>query len=87
MSGLRMDRDLHQRLLRLKDLSLGLRPPGTLPPAGVSYDSVVDSLLALHAECSQESLAKDKNIARFVTRCKEAFVCASGGVAFRKALV
>ena len=72
--------NIHERVLHLKDVALGLRKSvqvnSALTPA--SYDCAVDSLLALYTECSNvTSLAKDKHIARFLGKCK-ARICTSG---------
>ena len=66
-----MDRNIHQRVLELRDAALGSRKSVTVNSAlaSASYDCAVDSLLALHTECNHGSLAKDKNIARFLHKC------------------
>ena len=65
--------NIHERVLHLRDVALGLRKAvqvnSVLAPA--SYDCAVDSLLALYTECNQViSLAKDKNVGRFLGKCK-----------------
>jgi len=66
-----MDRNIHQRVLELRDAALGSRKSVTVNSAlaSASYDCAVDSLLALHTECNHGSLAKDKNIASFLHKC------------------
>lgn len=64
---------IHHRVLKLKDVSLGLKKVvsvnSSLAPA--SYECTVDSLLALYNECkSASALAKDKNVIKFLTKCK-----------------
>ncbi len=71
-----MEQDINQRVLRLKDVALGSTRNVTVNSAlaTASYDCAVDSLLALYAECSQSSLAKDKHVGRFLSKC-ECFRC------------
>lgn len=64
---------IHQRVLKLKDVAMGLKKAipvhSSLAPA--SYDCTVDSLLALYGECKgASSLAKDKNVVKFINKCK-----------------
>lgn len=66
--------NIHERVLHLKDVALGsskaVQVNSTLAPA--SYDCAVDSLLALYTECKQAtSLAKDKNVGRFLAKCEK----------------
>lgn len=68
--------DIHQRVLKLRDVALGSRKSVQVnsPLSAASYDCAMDSLLALHNECSQaSSLSKDKNIGRFLGKCKRHF--------------
>ena len=65
--------NIHERVLHLQDVALGrsksVQVNSDLAPA--SYDCAVDSLLALYSECNQAtSLAKDKNVGRFLAKCK-----------------
>lgn len=65
---------IHQRVLKLRDVALGLKKKvsvnSALAPA--SYDCTVDSLLALYDECrSASALAKDKNVIKFLSKCKQ----------------
>ena len=65
--------NIHERVLHLRDVALGLSKAvqvnSHLAPA--SYDCAVDSLLALYTECERAGrLAKDKNVARFLEKCK-----------------
>lgn len=65
--------NIHQRIHKLKDVALGSKKAvsvsSSLAPA--SYDSAVDSLLALYCECkSASSLAKDKNVLKFIKKCE-----------------
>ena len=68
-----MDRNIHQRVLKLRDAALGSRKTVSVSSAlaRVSYECVVDSLLSLYSECSadQAGLARDKNVARFLNKC------------------
>ena len=68
-----MARNIHQRMLILKDAALGSRNTLTVNStlASANYDCAVDSLLALHAECSKGNLTRDKNIARFLYKRKQ----------------
>lgn len=68
-----MARNIHQRMLILRDAALGSRNTVTVNStlASASYDCAVDSLLALHAECSKGNLTRDKNIARFLYKRKQ----------------
>lgn len=68
-----MARNIHQRMLILRDAALGSRNTVAVNPtlASASYDCAVDSLLALHAECSKGNLTRDKNIARFLYKRKQ----------------
>lgn len=64
--------NIHQRILKLKDVALGSKKAvcvnSCLAPA--SYDSAVDSLLALYWECKHaSSLAKDKHVLKFINKC------------------
>ncbi len=64
---------IHQRVLKLKDVALGLKKcvPVSSHLAPASYDSAVDSLLALYNECrSASSLSKDKHVLKFINKCK-----------------
>lgn len=66
--------NVHERVLHLRDVALGssrtVKVNSDLAPAG--YDCAVDSLLALYSECNQAtSLRKDKNVERFLSKCKE----------------
>ena len=66
--------NVHERVLHLRDVALGssrtVNVNSDLAPA--SYDCAVDSLLALYSECNQAtSLSKDKNVERFLSKCKE----------------
>lgn len=64
--------NIHQRLLKLKDVALGARRAVTVNSclAPASYDCTVDSLLALFNECKGAgSLAKDKNVLKFIEKC------------------
>ena len=65
--------NIHHRLLKLREVAVGSRQSVTVNSAlsNCSYDSAVDSLVALFAECSQNPLAKDKNIARFLKKCAD----------------
>ena len=68
---------IHQRILKLKDVALGLKKAVSVTShlAPASYDSAVDSLLALYSECKgASSLAKDKHILKFLDKC----MCAGG---------
>ena len=73
------EENVHQRVLKLRDAALGSRKSISVNSslAHVSYDCVVDSLLALYVECSNNraGLAKDKHIAWFLNKC-ESFSCA-----------
>ena len=65
--------NVHERVLHLRDVALGssrtVKVNSDLAPA--SYDCALDSLLALYTECNQASnLNKDKNVGRFLTKCK-----------------
>lgn len=74
--------NIHERVLHLRDVALGqnksVQVNSDLAPA--SYDCAVDSLLALYNECHQAtSLAKDKHVGRFLTKCKlNECVCVHG---------
>lgn len=64
--------NVHQRLLKLKDVSLGVKKaiPVNSCLAPASYDCTVDALLALFNECKgASSLAKDKNVLKFINKC------------------
>lgn len=64
--------DVHQRQLKLKDVALGVKKavPVNSCLAPASYDCTVDSLLALFNECKgASSLAKDKNVLKFINKC------------------
>ena len=69
-----MENNVHQRVLKLRDAALGSRKSISVSSslARVSYECVVDSLLSLYTECSSEraGLARDKHIARFLTKCE-----------------
>ena len=69
-----LEDNIHQRVLKLRDAALGSRKSVSVNSAlaSVSYECVVDSLLALYAECSSEhaGLARDKNVARFISKCE-----------------
>jgi len=69
-----MDGNIHQRVLKLRDAALGSRKSVSVSSAlaRVSYECVVDSLLTLYSECSSEQagLARDKNVARFLSKCR-----------------
>ena len=71
------EENIHQRVLKLKDVALGSTRNLTVNSAlaTASYDCTVDSLLALYNECSQSSLAKDKHVARFLSKCKSSSSC------------
>lgn len=65
--------NIHQRVLKLGDVALGSKKAVSLSSslAPASYDSAVDSLLALYCECkSASSLAKDKNVLKFINKCE-----------------
>lgn len=69
------DSSIPCRVIALRDIALGVsknknsRPDPKLTPA--CYDSTVDSLLALHEECSQTTgLNKNGNVATFLGKCK-----------------
>ena len=68
------ENNVHRRVLKLRDAALGCRQNISVnsPLAHVSYECVVDSLLALYTECSREQagLARDKHIAKFLTKCE-----------------
>lgn len=69
------ENNIHQRLLKLKDVAMGVEKaiPVNSPLAPASYDCAVDSLLALFNECKGAStLAKDKNVLKFINKCKMA---------------
>lgn len=69
--------DIHQRLLKLRDVSLGLQKTIGVNSdlASASYDCTVDSLLALYNECKgASSLAKDQNVLRFMKKCKHKMI-------------
>lgn len=72
------DNSIPCRVLVLRDVALGVnnklsRPDPKLTPA--CYDSTVDSLLALHEECSQSTgLNKNGHVAKFLGKCKHVFV-------------
>ena len=64
--------NIHQRVLKLRDIALGLKKSVQVNSvfASVSYDSAVDSLLALYNECKgASSLSKDKNVLKFIRKC------------------
>lgn len=68
-----MEQDIHQRLLQLKDVALGHCRSVSVNSvlSNANYDCGIDALLALYAECSvSTSLAKDKNVAKFLHNCK-----------------
>jgi hypothetical protein len=68
-----MEGTVHQRALKLKDVALGSRRAVSVGSslAAASYDSAVDSLLALYCECkSASSLARDKNVLKFINKCE-----------------
>ena len=65
--------NIHQRVLVLRDVALGLNKSSEincdLYPA--SYDCTVDSMLALHEECTQAtSLNRNRNVGRFLRKCE-----------------
>ncbi len=67
------DNSIPCRVLALRDVALGVnknsKPVSKLTSA--CYDSTVDSLLALHEECSQTTgLNKNGNVAKFLGKCK-----------------
>lgn len=66
--------DIHERVLRLRDVALGSSKSVAVGSslAGASYEGVVDSLLTLHAECTRAGLAKDRHAAKFLRKCKHA---------------
>ena len=67
------EENIHQRILKLKDVALGEKKavPVSSHLAPASYDSAVDSLLALYKECkSASALSKDKHVMKFITKCK-----------------
>lgn len=70
-----MEENIHHRMLRLRDVALGSNKSVTVNSAlaTAGYDCGVDSLLALYAECSQGSLTKDKNVARFLNKCNSVY--------------
>lgn len=68
-----MEQNIHQRLLKLKDVALGHSKSVSVNSAlsNASYDCGVDALLAIYAECSDSTgLSKDKNIAKFLHNCE-----------------
>ena len=68
-----MEQNIHQRLLKLKDVALGHSKTVSVNSAlsNASYDCGIDALLAVYAECSEStSLAKDKNVAKFLHNCE-----------------
>ena len=68
-----MDCDIHHRVLKLRDVALGLKKTVKVNSslAAASYDCAMDSLLALYSECSQaSSLERDKNVGRFLGKCE-----------------
>ncbi len=67
-----LEPDINQRVLKLRDVALGSTWNVAVNSAlaTASYDCAVDSLLALHNECSQSSLAKDKHVTRFLSKCE-----------------
>ena len=65
--------NIHQRVLVLRDVALGLNKSSeinsVLIPA--SYDCAVDSMVALHEECTHAtSLNRNRNVGRFLRKCK-----------------
>ncbi len=66
------DSSIHQRVLVLRDVALGVNKNSRLDPnlTPACFDSTVDSLLALHEECSQATgLSKNTNVANFLGKC------------------
>lgn len=64
------EENIHQRLLKLRDVALGkVAVNSDLAPA--SYDCTVDSLLAMFREC--QCLSRDKNILKFINKCMPVF--------------
>lgn len=65
--------NIHQRVLKLKDVALGSKKAVSVSSclAPASYECAVDSLLALYCECKgASSLARDKNVLKFINRCE-----------------
>lgn len=68
------EENIHQRILKLKDVALGEKKavPVSSHLAPASYDSAVDSLLALYKECkSASALSKDKHVIKFMTKYEQ----------------
>ena len=66
------DSSIHQRVLVLRDVALGVNKNSKLNPnlTPACFDSIVDSLLALHEECSQATgLSKNTNVTNFLGKC------------------
>ncbi len=73
------DSSIHQRVLVLRDVALGVNKNSRLDPnlTPACFDSTVDSLLALHEECSKATgLIKNTNVANFLGKCMSS-VCRS----------
>lgn len=68
------EENVHQRMLKLRDVALCSRKNISVNSslARVSYECVVDALLALYGECSSEraGLAREKHVARFLAKCE-----------------
>ena len=66
------DSSVHNRVLKLRDVALGVQKAVKLNSelASASYDCALDSLLALHIECKSASgLANDRNVQKFTRKC------------------
>ena len=69
-----METSVESRLTQLKKVVLG----GGNDDSGdvsssltlrLSYDCILDLLVAVYRECDRASLKKDKNVARFLKKC------------------
>ena len=73
MESINEDSSVHDKVLVLRDVALGVNKSFKINPTLTSacYDSTVDSLLALHDECNQATgLSKNRNVAKFLGKCK-----------------
>lgn len=70
-----MEVDVHRRLLLLRDAAFGSlqlsdNRIGDNALVGASYDCALDALLAVYNECKSSSLAKERNVAKFLKKCE-----------------